>query len=99
LFNALVIIINPILAMEFQLDPFADGNETCDQFDDVEFHILSKTMWQEVMKVIKPILQFLKTFDSCHVHNMLALMVDPHYKSLRVVENYVGHGNAIYFAI
>ncbi len=67
--------------MEFQLDPFADGNETCDQFD-VELQILSKTMWQEVMKVIRPILQFLKTFDSCEVHNMLALMVDPHYKSL-----------------
>jgi hypothetical protein len=98
LFNALVIAINPILAMEFQLDPFVDGNETCDQFN-VEFEILNKTMWQEVMKVIKTILQFLKTFDSCQVHNMLALMVDPHYKSLRVVENYMGHGNAIYLAI
>jgi hypothetical protein len=30
---------------------------------------------------------------------MLALMVDPHYKTLWVVENYVGHGNAIYLAI
>jgi len=98
LFDALVIAINPILAMEFQLDPFVDGNETCDQFN-VEFEILNKTMWQEVMKVIKTILQFLKTFDSCQVHNMLALMVDPHYKSLRVVENYMGHGNAIYLAI
>lgn len=98
MFNALVIAINPILAMEFQLDPFVDGNETCDQFN-VEFEILNKTMWQEVMKVIKTILQFLKTFDSCQVHNMLALMVDPHYKSLRVVENYMGHGNAIYLAI
>ncbi len=43
MFNALVITINPILAMEFQLDPFVDGNETCDQFD-VELQILSKTM-------------------------------------------------------
>jgi hypothetical protein len=30
---------------------------------------------------------------------MLALMVDPHYKSLQIVENYVGHGNAIYLVI
>jgi hypothetical protein len=29
---------------------------------------------------------------------MLTLMLDPHYKSLRVVENYVGHGNAICLA-
>ncbi len=25
-------------------------------------------------------------------------MLDPHYKSLQVVENYVGHGNAIHLA-
>jgi hypothetical protein len=27
---------------------------------------------------------------------MLALMLDPYYKSLHVVKNYVGHGNAIH---
>jgi hypothetical protein len=29
---------------------------------------------------------------------MLALMLDPCYKSLWVVENYVGHGNVIHLA-
>jgi hypothetical protein len=43
-------------------------------------------MWQEVLKVIKPFLQFLKSFDSDQIHNML----DPCVKSLPVVENYVG---------
>jgi hypothetical protein len=43
-------------------------------------------------------LQFLRVFDSCRVHNMLALMLDPCYKSLWVVENYVGRGNAIRLA-
>jgi hypothetical protein len=38
------------------------------------------------------------TFDSHQVHNMLALMLDPCYKSLRVVENHVGCGNAICLA-
>jgi hypothetical protein len=56
-------------------------------------------MSQKVMKVIKPILQFLTTFDYCHVHNMLALIVDPHYKSLRDAENYLGRGNAISLVI
>ncbi len=37
-------------------------------------------------------------FDSCQVHNMLALMLNFHYKSLWVVENYVGCGDAIYLA-
>jgi hypothetical protein len=31
--DALVIIINLILAMEFKPDPFTDESETCDQFD------------------------------------------------------------------
>ncbi len=97
LFDALVTIINLILAMEFQPNPFVDGNETCDQFD-VEFHILNKNIFQEVLKVIKPILQFLIVFDSFRVHNVLALMLDPCYKSLWVVENYVGCGNAIHLA-
>jgi hypothetical protein len=44
--------------------------------------MLNKNMRHEVVKVIKPFLQFLKTFDYCQVHNMLALMLDPHYKSL-----------------
>jgi hypothetical protein len=34
------------------------------------------------MKVIKPFLEVLKTFDFHQVHNMLALMLDPHLKSL-----------------
>jgi hypothetical protein len=37
-------------------------------------------------------------FNVHQVHNMLALMLDPHYKSLKVVENHVGCGNAIRLA-
>ncbi len=81
LFDTLVTTINSILAMEFQPNPYVDGSETCDQFD-VKFHMLSKNMWQKVVKVIKFFLQFLKVFDSCQVHNMLALMLKPNYKSL-----------------
>jgi hypothetical protein len=50
---------------------------------------------QEVVKVIKPSLQFLKSFYFNQIHNMLALMLNPHVKSLWVVEIYVGHENAI----
>jgi hypothetical protein len=55
-------------------------------------------MWQKVVKVIKPFLQFMMAFDSHQVHNMLTLILDPYYKSLQIVENYVGFGNTIYFA-
>jgi hypothetical protein len=42
--------------------------------------------------------EFLKTFDSDQIHDMLVLMLDPYFKSLWVMENFVGHGNAIHFA-
>jgi hypothetical protein len=37
-------------------------------------------MWHEVMKVIKPFLDFLKIFDSHH--DISPLMFVPHFKSL-----------------
>jgi hypothetical protein len=49
----------------------------------------------EVVKVIKYFLLFLQAYDLHQVHNMLVLMLDPRFKSLRVVENYVGRGTCI----
>ncbi len=72
-------MINLIMVMEFEIDPLVDGNDTFDLFD-VELHMLN--MQQEDLKVIKPFLEFLKNFDSCQVHNMLVLMLDPCFKSL-----------------
>jgi hypothetical protein len=31
------------------------------------------------------------------VHNMLAIILDLHFKSSKVVENYVGHDDVFYF--
>jgi hypothetical protein len=45
--------------------------------------------------VIKPFLQFFISFNYHQVHNMLTLKLNPHFKSLWVVRNYVGHKNAI----
>jgi hypothetical protein len=38
-----------------------------------------------------------ENFDSHQIHNMLFLMLDRYFKFLRVMENFVGHGNAIHF--
>jgi hypothetical protein len=62
-----------------------DGNETFDWFD-MELHVLSINMRQEIVKAIRPFRNFLKAFDFPQVHNMLALMLDLHFKSLWVVE-------------
>jgi hypothetical protein len=55
-------------------------------------------MLREVIEVIKPFLLFLKTFYQQNVHNMFAIMLDPHFKFLQIVENYVGCGKTICFA-
>jgi hypothetical protein len=77
--NALAIVSNLIVVMEFETNPLVNGNETFDLFD-VELHMLN--MWQEVLKVINPLMEFLKNFDSYQIHNMLVLMLDPCFKSL-----------------
>jgi hypothetical protein len=59
---------------------------------DVEVFIFQSNLQIEVVKVIKPFLQFLKVYDQHQVHNMLVIMLDACFKSLHVVENYVGHG-------
>jgi len=38
-------------------------------------------MQQEFVKVFKPFVDFLKAFESHQVHNMLALMLDFHFKN------------------
>ncbi len=45
------------------------------------------------------VFEFFLEFDSPQVHNMLALLLDPRFKSLRLVESFVGCGNAICLAI
>jgi hypothetical protein len=48
--------------------------------------------------VIKVFLEFLRSFDTQHVHNMMVIMLDQCFKALHVVENLVGHGNTIWLA-
>ncbi len=56
-------------------------------------------MQAQIVKVIKLCLCFLIAYYSLQVHNMFALMFDPCFKSLRVLQNYVGRGNVIHLVI
>jgi hypothetical protein len=38
-------------------------------------------MQLEVIKLIKPFLEFLKPFDAQQARNMVAIMLDPHFKA------------------
>jgi hypothetical protein len=55
-------------------------------------------MWLEVIKVIKPFLELLRSLDAGRAHNMVAIMLDPCFKALCIVENLVGRKNAIQLA-
>ncbi len=94
LLDSLTITIALIVSMEAALLPLSGRPEIFDSFEN-EIFVLHRNMRLEVIKVIKPFLQFLRTFDGGQVHNMMAIMLDPHFKSFRIVENLLGCGNAI----
>jgi hypothetical protein len=85
------------MEMEAQLLELFVGLEISDLFE-VEIYLLHKNMRLEVIKLIKPLLEFLRSFDVRQVHNMMVIMLDPRFKALRMVENLVGCGNAIQLA-
>jgi hypothetical protein len=74
-----------------------DKSEILNEFDS-KLLTLQKNMQHEVIKVIRPLFLFLKTFDPHSVHNMFAIMLDPCFKSIQIVENYVGLGATICLA-
>jgi len=69
-------------------------SKTFDLFQ-AETLLLHRNMQLEVIKVIKPFLDFLRSFDAQQVHNMMVIMLDTHFKALRIVESLVGCRNAI----
>jgi hypothetical protein len=41
--------------------------------------------------VIDSFLSFVTRYDERKVHNMLALMLDPRFKILKLISNFIGH--------
>jgi hypothetical protein len=78
--------------LEVEVGHVIDVFDSLDAFD-IKLIIFQNNVQVEVVKVIKPFLQFLQAYDSHQMHNMFALMLDLKFKSLKVVENYVGHGD------
>jgi hypothetical protein len=51
-------------------------------------------MAQEAICVLQPFLDFRDKFDASMAHNMLALMLDPRFKTLKCVTNLIGRDKA-----
>jgi hypothetical protein len=54
-------------------------------------------MLVEIVKVIKCFLHFLTAYHLDQVHNTFIVLLELHFKSLYVVENYVGCGDVACF--
>jgi hypothetical protein len=50
-------------------------------------------MQLEVVNIIKPFLDFLRSFDAHQVYNMMIIMLNIHFKALRIVKGLVGCRN------
>jgi hypothetical protein len=51
-------------------------------------------MQKQVVAILESFLSFLLNFQPCKIDNMLTLMLDPQYKGLRLVIQYVGKEHA-----
>jgi len=63
------------------------------QFD-TKLLLLTNRMWLEVNHVLAPFLDCLHEFDPKKAHMMLTLMLDPWFKDLSIINNYVGRDMA-----
>lgn len=60
-----------------------------------ELEVLQARMMSEVINTLAPFLSFTVSYSAKHAHNMLALMLDPRYKGLSLVKDYVGRERAL----
>lgn len=61
----------------------------CSEFDS-ELEILYGRMAGQVAAVLRPFLAFSRKYDEGQAQNMLALMLDPRFKGLELLQDYVG---------
>ena len=65
---------------------------------DSKLLLLTARMCDQVVCVLAPFLSFMKVYEPSSANNMLALMLDPCYKELTIVGNYLGREEATHIA-
>ncbi len=91
--DALTKMITLTLNMEIKLLQLFSPFNFFDLFE-IMILLLHTNVWFEIIKAIKLFLDFLRSFDAWHVHNMMVIMLDPHFKALHIVQSLVWHRNA-----
>jgi glucokinase len=52
-------------------------------------------MMTEVINIISPFLAFASTYNQAKAHNMLAIMLNLHFKNMKVINDFAGHAHII----
>ncbi len=60
-----------------------------------ELKELKVHMKQQILEVLLPFISFLHAYDRKRGHNMLALMFNPRFKSMKLITIFLGRENAI----
>jgi hypothetical protein len=60
-----------------------------------ELFLLASNIRKEVINVLGSFLSFLNKYEYKKVHNMIFLMLDPRFKSLRIVSSFVGREQGV----
>lgn len=71
-----------------------EENKGPDLFDD-EFLVFQSHIRDEVIVVLEPFLKFVVSYDPSKAHNILSLMLDPRFKEMKLVTDYIGMGAAV----
>ncbi len=82
------IITIPLICQMWVESLTPDFSET--QVFDGELKILKVHMLKQVIVILEPFFSFMLFFQPHEIHRMLAFMLDPRYKELRLVIDYVG---------
>jgi hypothetical protein len=75
---------------ENQVLPSMESLMDDDSIVNDELFLLASNIRREVINLLDSFLSFLKVYDKRKCHNMTSLMLNPRYKSLRIVSSFVG---------
>jgi hypothetical protein len=90
--DALNFAISMSLGFRDEID-FATFDNLMEEDGNVVYELscLASNIKKEVIKVLDYFLSFFKKYEERKAHDMLSLMLDPRFKTLRLVFSFIGH--------
>ncbi len=90
-----VISMNLKLKEENKIIPSFESLMEDDSIISNELSLLAFNIRREVINVLNSFLSFLKKYENRKAHNMISLMLDPRFQSLRIISSFVGREQGI----